>query len=82
MAANDSAISCSTDLTFEEMLAGCIGLDSSSKPTLRLYDSNSVAGSKFFSCGNPADKDNLKNGLRSLFTLDANGDMAIRVSLL
>lgn len=82
MAANDNVIACGSDLGFQELLAACVGLDASNKPTLRLYDSNSVSGSKFFACGTPVDKDNINNAVRSLFTLDANGDIALRVSLL
>lgn len=82
MAANDNVISCGADFTFEELLAGAIGLDSSGKSTLRLHDSDSVSGSKLFGCGSDGTEENLDAGLKSLFTLDANGDIAIRVSLL
>lgn len=82
MAANDNVIECGTAFTLEELLAGAIGKDSSDKPTLRLHDSNSVSGSKYFSCAVPVDKGTVEDALKSLFTLDGNGDIAIRVSLL
>lgn len=82
MAANDNVITCGADFTFEELLAGAIGEDASGKPTLRLHDSDSVSGSKFFPCGSAIDGENVNAALRNLFTLDSNGDIAIRVSLL
>lgn len=82
MAANDNVIGCGADYTFKELLAAAIGKDASGKSTLRLYDSNSVSGSKLFGCGSDMTEENLDAGLKSLFSLDANGDIAIRVSLL
>lgn len=79
MAANDSKVACATDLTFEELLASAIGKDASNKPYLRLYATTNVSGSKYFDCGGiPADEANIKAGIRDLFTLDANGDVALR----
>lgn len=82
MAANDNVVSCGADFTFEELLAAAIGKDSSGKATLRLHDSNSVSGSKFFACGSDGTDQQLDAGLKALFTLDSNGDIALRVSLL
>lgn len=82
MATNDNAISCGADFTLEELLSGCIGKDSSNKPTLRLYESAATAGSKFFACGNPVDETNFAAVLKNLICLDSNGDFAVRVSIL
>lgn len=82
MAANDNVIACGAEFTFEELLAGAIGLDASGKPTLRVHDSDSVSGSKFFDCGAAIDPTNLNAALKNLFTLDGNGDIAIRISIL
>lgn len=79
MAANDDKIACGTDLTFMELLASAIGKDASNKPYLRLYATTNVSGSTFFGCdGVPADEANIEAVLKNLFTLDANGDVALR----
>lgn len=81
MAANDNALTCSNkDLTLEELFAAAIGKDASGKPYLRYYDTTNVAGSKFIACGFPVDAQNLTDVFRNLFTLDANGDIALRVA--
>jgi hypothetical protein len=82
MAANDNVIACGADFSFEELLAAAIGKDASGKPTLRLHDSNSVSGSKFFDCATGISKQGIEAGLKGLFTLDSQGDVAIRVSLI
>ena len=82
MAANDNVIGCGNDYDFTKLLAAAIGKDSSGKYTLRLHDSNSVAGSKVFDCNNPYSPQALEAATNGLFTLDANGDIAIRVSLI
>lgn len=79
MAANDNVLSCGNDLTFMELLSGAIGVDATGHPYIRLKTTTNVAGSKFFSCGNAGgDPENIQAGLRGIFTLDANGDWAIR----
>lgn len=82
MAVNDNVIACGADYSFQELLVAAIGKDASGKSTLRLHDSNSVSGSKLFPCGTDGTQSNLDAGLKSIFTLDTNGDFAIRVSLL
>jgi hypothetical protein len=77
MAANDNVIGCATDLTFMEMLSGAIGVDATGHPYIRLKTTTNVAGSKFFGCANGGDT-NIEAGLRGIFTLDSNGDWAIR----
>ena len=79
MAANDNAIGCAIDVTFQELLSGAIGKDTSGKAYMRLYAATNVAGSKFFGCANGGDE-NIEAGLRALFTLDSNGDWAIRTA--
>lgn len=78
MAANDNVIGCANDLTFMELLSGAIGVDASGKPYIRLKTTTNVAGSKFFGCSVGAHPDNVQAGLRGLFSLDSNGDWAIR----
>lgn len=78
MAANDTVISCASDLTFMELLSRAVGEDASGKPYLRLYAATNVSGSKHFTCGDGGDPTNIEAGLRGLFTLDANGDVALR----
>jgi hypothetical protein len=78
MAANDNAISCGTEFTLTELLASAIGKDATGKPYLRLYATNNVSGSKFFDCGQPVDPTNVDSVLKNLFTLDSNGDVALR----
>lgn len=77
MAANDNVIGCATDLTFMELLSGAIGVDATGHPYVRLKTTTNVVGSKFFRCAN-SDETSVEAGLRGLFTLDANGDWAIR----
>lgn len=78
MAANDNVVSCTnSEITFWELLSGAIGVDAQGKQYVRLYATTNVAGSKAFDCTNqvggmgPGD-------FRGIFTLDANGDWAIR----
>jgi len=78
MAANDNAISCGTDLTLLDLLGRAMGKDASGKPYLRLYAATNVSGSKWFGCGNPADETNVEASIKALFTLDSNGDVALR----
>lgn len=80
MAANDNVIKCAADFTLEELLASAIGKDATGKPYIRLYETTDVSGSKFFPCAQPVDKDNVDAVLRNLFTLNANGDIAIRIA--
>jgi hypothetical protein len=79
MAANDNAVACgNTEVTFWELLASCIGEDASGKKYIRLYATTDVADSKGFSCGSDMGVEQIQNELRSLFTVNANGDMCIR----
>jgi len=78
MAENDNVIGCASDLTFLEMLSGAIGEDASGKPYIRLKTTTNVAGSKYFGCGDGGDPTTIEAGLKAIFTLDANGDWAIR----
>lgn len=79
MAANDNVNECAGGLTFLDLFAAAFGKDASNKKYLRLYKTTAVAGSKAFNCGgNAAD---LESELLNTFTLDSNGDIAIRVSI-
>lgn len=80
MAANDDAISCGADFTLMELLAGCIGVDASSKNYIRNYETTNVAGSKAFTCGGSVTPQDVDAVLKSCFALDANGDMCIRIA--
>jgi len=82
MAANDNALSCSKgSLTFYEMLAACIGVEASGKKYVRTHKVTAVAGSEGITCNSGINsEDELKNELRNIFCLDANGDWAIRLS--
>ncbi len=77
MAANDNVIGCANDVTFMELLSGAIGVDATGHPYIRLKTTTNVIGSKFFGCANGGEE-NIEAGLRGLFSLDANGDWAIR----
>lgn len=80
MAANDNVIGCGKTFTFQELLIGAIGQDASGKSTLRLHSSASVNDSNIKTCTNKqVDED---EALMSLFALDTNGDISIRVSIL
>jgi len=80
MAANDNAITCGADFSFFELLAGAIGVDASGKNYLRYYEPTNVAGSKAVICGSDASEQNTAALINSLFALDANGDLAIRIA--
>jgi hypothetical protein len=82
MAANDNAIDCNkSQLTFWELLSGCIGEEASGKKYLRTHKVNPVAGSSGIDCGSGINsEEELLNEFRNLFCLDANGDIAIRMS--
>lgn len=77
MAANDNAQICAADFTLQELLAAAIGQDATGKNYLRLYTATGVAGSKAVICGAFSDTEDL---LKSVFTLNAAGDIAIRTS--
>lgn len=79
MAANDNVQGCGSDLTFMELLSGAIGKDSTGHAYVRLKTTTNVAASKFFGCAN-SDTASVEAGLKALFTLDANGDWAIRTA--
>lgn len=80
MAANDNVVDCGKVFTLKELLIGAIGQDSSGKSTLRLHSSNSVNDSTLLNCTNKMVTED--EALMSLFTLDTNGDIAVRVSVL
>jgi hypothetical protein len=81
MAAGDNVVSCSNpDATFLELLFSAIGKDASGNKYLRLKTTTAVAGSKAFTCGEPLGEEQMKNELRSLFVIDTNGDVALRVT--
>ncbi len=77
MAANDNVIGCANDVTFMELLSGAIGKDATGHAYVRLITTTNVSGSKFFACAN-SDSESAEAGLRGLFSLDSNGDWAIR----
>jgi hypothetical protein len=82
MATNDNALTCAKkDVTFWEMLAGAIGVDAAGKKYIRTHKVTPVPGSSGISCTNGISTDEeLLNEFRNFFTLDTNGDIAIRVS--
>jgi len=80
MAANDNAITCGADFSFLDLLASAIGVDATGKNYLRYYEPTNVAGSKAVICGGDASQTNLDAIVLSLFALDANGDVAIRIA--
>lgn len=82
MATNDSAIDCAkSELTFWELLAAAVGKEASGKKYIRTHKVTAVAGSKGVSCGAGINSEaELQNELRNMFCLDANGDIAIRIS--
>lgn len=77
MAANDNVIICGADFTLDELIIGAIGQDASGKNYIRTYSATGVAGSKASICGSDIDRDTL---LKSVFTLNAAGDMCVRLS--
>lgn len=80
MAANDNVVGCGKTFTLKELLIGAIGQDASGKSTLRLHSSASVDDSAIKTCANKEVQE--EEALMSLFTLDTNGDIAVRVSIL
>lgn len=80
MAANDDVVSCNKNFTFKELLIGAIGRDASGKATLRLHSSASVNDSSIESCTNKDVTE--EEAIMSLFALDTNGDISLRVSIL
>lgn len=80
MAANDNAITCGADFTLMELLAGSIGVDSTGKNYLRYYEPTNVAGSKAFTCTSAVDALSVEAVVKSIFALDSNGDLAIRIA--
>lgn len=82
MAANDNVLDCNTGaLTFWEMLGSAIGVQADGKKYLRMHVVTPVAGSSAISCGSGINSpEELMSEMRNLFTLDSNGDVAIRVS--
>lgn len=81
MALNDNVIGCGKDFSVLELISGAIGKDSSGKFTLRVIDSNAVAESKAFDCGNSTDPVTLEAVIKGLFAFDSNGDIALRISI-
>ena len=81
MALNDDVIGCGKDFDVLELIAGAVGKDSTGKFTLRVIDSNAVAGSKTFDCGNSVDPVTLEAVIKGLFAFDSNGDIALRISI-
>lgn len=82
MAANDSALDCTkSELTFSELLAGCIGKQANGNKYLRTHKVTPVAGSSGIDCNSGINsEEELENELRNIFCLDTNGDMALRIS--
>lgn len=82
MATNDNALTCAKkDVLFWELLAGAIGVDASGKKYIRTHKVSPVAGSSGISCTNGiSTEEELLNEFRNFFCLDANDDIAIRIS--
>ncbi len=82
MATNDNGISCAKqDLSFWELLAGCIGKEASGKKYIRTHKVTPVSGSKGIDCNSGINsQEELENEMRNIFCLDANGDLAIRIT--
>lgn len=78
MAANDNAVTCGKELGLLELFVSAIGTDASGKPTLRLYKSSDT-GVDFSTCSKNLNAEEIA---RNLFTLDSNGKIAVRVSIL
>lgn len=81
MALNDNVTECGTYHSLIELMASAIGKDATGKATLRVIDSNAVAGSRFFDCSNGVTPQDLEAAFKALFAFDSNGDIALRVSL-
>lgn len=81
MAANDNVVTCGSTFTLKELLLAAIGKDASGKSTLRLYESAAVDDSNLVNCAVLGSVE-VDEALKSIFTLDDNGDVAIRVSIL
>lgn len=81
MAANDNYLGCGEDIGWKELLTAAIGVDATGHYTLRVIDSDAVAGSSPFPCGTPPDATNLDKVLAGLFAFDSNGDVALRISI-
>jgi len=81
MATNDNALSCQSNIQFYEMLAAALGKEASGKVYLRTHKVTAVAGSKAIACqGSGIDEETLEIELGRVFCIDANGDIAIRIS--
>jgi hypothetical protein len=82
MSTNDNAVTCSTSAaSIFELIAGCLGKESSGNVYLRTHKVTPVEGSNAIDCGSGINSDEeLLVFLRNAICLDSNGDMAIRIS--
>lgn len=75
MAANDQVVSCTKELTIEDLFLSAIGIDATGNPALRLYEVEDVGN--FMECAKAYSREDI---LKRLFTLDDNGRIAIRIA--
>lgn len=81
MALNDDVIGCGKDFSLFELIAAAIGKDATGHFTLRVIDSDAVAGSNAFDCSTSVDPVALEAVYKGLFAFDSNGDIALRISI-